>query len=124
FPGAGLLVLSAWCLGVLNSHRKFFLSYTAPVVWNLSIITTLIWFGGRDDFHLATYAAWGSVIGSALQFGVQMPMVLSLIKTLRPVLDVFSDNVRTVLRNFVPVFMSRGVVQISAFVDTMLAGFI
>src|SRR5438105_4933842 len=26
FPGAGLLVLSAWCLGVLNSHRKFFLS--------------------------------------------------------------------------------------------------
>src|SRR5215510_4173348 len=23
FPGAGLLVLSAWCLGVLNSHHKF-----------------------------------------------------------------------------------------------------
>src|ERR1043166_2830164 len=40
FPGAGLLVLSAWCLGVLNSHRRFFLSYTAPVVWNLAIIAT------------------------------------------------------------------------------------
>ena len=26
FPGAGLFVLSAWCLGVLNSHRRFFLS--------------------------------------------------------------------------------------------------
>src|SRR5215471_13715920 len=38
FPGAGLLVMSAWCLGVLNSHRKFFLSYTAPVAWNLAII--------------------------------------------------------------------------------------
>ena len=25
FPGVGLLVLSAWCLGILNSHRKFFL---------------------------------------------------------------------------------------------------
>src|SRR5436305_808390 len=25
FPGAGLLVMSAWCLGILNSHRKFFL---------------------------------------------------------------------------------------------------
>src|SRR5579885_716028 len=23
FPGAGLLVLSAWCLGILNSHRRF-----------------------------------------------------------------------------------------------------
>ena len=124
FPGAGLLVLSAWCLGVLNSHRRFFLSYTAPVVWNLAIIATLIWFGGRDDFHLATYAAWGSVVGSGLQFGIQLPTVLALIRRLRPVFDIATQNVRTVLRNFFPVFMSRGVVQVSAFVDTMLAGLI
>jgi len=132
FPGAGLLVLSAWCLGVLNSHRRFFLSYTAPVVWNLAIIATLIWFGRAEDqvhlasfqFRLATLTAWGSVVGSALQFGVQMPTVLSLIKRLRPVLDIATENVRTVLRNFFPVFMSRGVVQISAFVDAMLAGLI
>lgn len=125
FPGAGLLVLSAWCLGVLNSHRKFFLSYTAPVVWNLAIIATLIWFGRREDqFHLATFTAWGSVVGSALQFGVQLPTVLKLIRRLRPVFDVATDNVRTVLRNFFPVFMSRGVVQISALVDAMLAGLI
>jgi putative peptidoglycan lipid II flippase len=125
FPGAGLLVLSAWCLGVLNSHRRFFLSYTAPVVWNLALIGTLIWFGrSEDQFHLATMAAWGSVLGSALQFAVQMPTVLKLIRRLRPVLDIASENVRTVLRNFFPVFMSRGVVQISAFVDAMLAGLI
>jgi putative peptidoglycan lipid II flippase len=125
FPGAGLLVLSAWCLGVLNSHRRFFLSYTAPVVWNLAIILALIWFGTREDqFRLATFAAWGSVVGSALQFGIQLPTVLRLIRRFRPVLDVASENVRTVLRNFFPVFMSRGVVQISAFVDAMLAGLI
>src|SRR5262245_45647151 len=125
FPGAGLLVLSAWCLGVLNSHRRFFLSYTAPVVWNLAIIATLIWFGRREDqFHLAILTAWGSVAGSALQFGVQMPTVLSLLRRLRPVFDIATQNVRTVLRNFFPVFMSRGVVQISAFVDAMLAGLI
>src|SRR3989449_5769763 len=125
FPGAGLLVLSAWCLGVLNSHRRFFLSYTAPVVWNLAIIATLVLFGNRkDQFHLATVTAWGSVAGSALQFAVQLPTILQLIGRLRPVLDIASDNVRTVLRNFFPVFMSRGVVQISAFVDAMLAGLI
>ena len=125
FPGAGLLVLSAWCLGVLNSHRRFFLSYTAPVVWNLAIIATLIWFGRRENqFNLAVITAWGSVAGSALQFAVQLPTVLKLIRRLRPVLDVASENVRTVLRNFFPVFVSRGVVQISAFVDTVLAGLI
>src|SRR4051812_5661277 len=44
FPGAGLLVFSAWCLGILNSHRRFFLSYTAPVLWNLAMILTLVFF--------------------------------------------------------------------------------
>jgi putative peptidoglycan lipid II flippase len=132
FPGAGLLVLSAWCLGVLNSHHRFFLSYTAPVIWNIAIIFSLIWFGGRgsrveassvDEFQfgLAEWVAWGSVIGSALQFTIQLPTVLRLIKRLRPVLEVKSKNVRTVIRNFFPVFFSRGVVQISAFVDALLA---
>lgn len=125
FPGAGLLVMSAWCLGILNSHRRFFLSYTAPVVWNVAIIATLVWFGGRaDEFHLAEVAAWGSVAGSGLQFAVQMPTVLKLIKRLRPVFDLASPNVRKVLNNFFPVFVSRGVVQISAFIDAMLAGLI
>lgn len=125
FPGAGLLVMSAWCLGVLNSHRRFFLSYTAPVIWNVAIIATLVWFGRRtDEFHLAEVTAWGSVAGSALQFGVQLPTVLNLIKRLRPVFDLASANVREVLKNFFPVFISRGVVQISAFIDAMLAGLI
>jgi putative peptidoglycan lipid II flippase len=64
------------------------------------------------------------VVGSALQFLVQLPTVFKLIKRLRPVFDTVSVNVREVIRNFFPVFMSRGVVQISAFVDSMLASFI
>src|SRR5437867_4762733 len=74
FPGAGLLVLSAWCLGILNSHRRFFLSYAAPVIWNVAMIATLIARGGLGDLdRLAVDLAWGSVVGSALQFGVQLP---------------------------------------------------
>jgi putative peptidoglycan lipid II flippase len=122
FPGAGLLVLSAWCLGVLNSHRRFFLSYSAPVLWNLVIIATLIGFGrSASGYDLAQYAAWGSVAGSALQFGVQMPIVLRLLHGLALTLDRTSAAVRTVVSNFVPVFVGRGVVQISAYVDTVLA---
>ncbi len=125
FPGAGLLVLSAWCLGVLNSHHRFFISYTAPVAWNLAMIASLLIFGRRvGQFPLAEYVAWGSVIGSALQFGVQLPTVLRLVQRLRPTIDVASKHVRTVIRNFFPVFMSRGVVQISAFVDAILASFL
>ncbi|HLL75324.1 MAG TPA: murein biosynthesis integral membrane protein MurJ [Pyrinomonadaceae bacterium] len=130
FPGAGLLVMSAWCLGVLNSHRRFFLSYTAPVIWNCAIIAALALSGtpvhGTSPDNLAVwgavarYTAWGAVVGSALQFGVQLPTVFRLLGGLRPSLRT-DANVRTVVRNFVPVFLSRGVVQISAFVDEMIA---
>ena len=124
FPGAGLLVFSAWCLGILNSHRRFFLSYTAPVIWNAAMIATLMLFGGAKLNTLAVDLAWGSVIGSALQFGVQLPVVLRLARKLRLRLDTRATHVREVLRNFVPVFFSRGVVQISAYVDQVIASMV
>ena len=125
FPGAALLVLSAWCLGVLNSHHRFFISYTAPVAWNAAIIAALLYFGNSVDLDsLAAATAWGSVIGSALQFGVQVPTVLRLIHHFRPVLTLANPQVRQVLNSFFPVFVSRGVVQISAFVDAFLASFL
>jgi putative peptidoglycan lipid II flippase len=121
FPGAGLLVCSAWCLGILNSHRKFFLSYTAPVIWNAAMIATLIVFRRAGASGLAIRLAWGTVLGSALQFGVQLPEVLRLVRNLRLVWDTKSQQVREVIRNFAPVSVSRGVVQISAYVDLALA---
>jgi putative peptidoglycan lipid II flippase len=125
FPGAGLLVLSAWCLGILNSHGRFFMSYAAPVLWNAAMIATLIGFGSRtSQFPLAESLAWGSVAGSALQVSIQLPSVLRLVKHLRLSLDVAVPGVWTVVRNFVPVFISRGVVQISAYVDALLASFL
>jgi putative peptidoglycan lipid II flippase len=122
FPGVGMLVPSAWCLGILNSHRKFFLSYTAPLAWNAAMIVTLLWFGGTQLERLAVILAWGSVVGSVLQFGVQLPLVLRLAYKLRITLDTRSEHVREVVRNFLPVFLSRGVVQISAYIDVWLAG--
>ncbi len=125
FPGVGLLVLSAWCLGILNSHGKFFLSYVAGVIWNAAIIITLLVFGSRSGLsRLAVYTAWGSVIGSGLQFAAQLPIALSLVKRLRFVFGIYDSNVRTILRNFLPVFVSRGIVQLSAFIDAFLASFL
>jgi len=122
FPGAGLLVFSAWCLGVLNSHRRFFLSYTAPVLWNAAMIATLWIFGARyGQFPLAQILAWGSVVGSALQVAIQLPVVLALLRGFHFTLHFGAENIRTVVRNFGPVFISRGVVQISAFIDALLA---
>jgi len=122
FPGAGLFVFSAWCLGILNSHRRFFLSYTAPVVWNAAMIATLLGFGARyTQFSLAIALSWGSVVGAALMVVIQLPVVLRLLHGLHLSFAFHLESVRTVVRNFFPVFFSRGVVQISAYVDALLA---
>jgi putative peptidoglycan lipid II flippase len=126
FPGVGLLVLSAWCLGVLNSHRKFFLSYVAPVFWNFAMIATLVACGqmGFARTELAVALAWGTVAGSALQFLVQVPFVFKYARELRFVIESGLAPVREVFRNLGPVVLSRGVVQLSAYIDGMIASFL
>src|SRR5208282_4420267 len=106
-------------------HRKFFLSYTAPVLWNIAMIAGMIAFGvGRAQNSLVVITAWASVVGSALQVAVQLPTVLKLLGGLKLSLAHGAEHVRTVIRNFVPVFISRGVVQISAYIDAFLASWL
>ena len=122
FPGTGLVVMSAWCLGILNSHRRFFLSYTAPVLWNFAIIATLIIYGhSSSEFDLAIKTGWGLVAGSFLQLFVQVPATFKLLKltTIKVVLK--SIEVKTIIKNFIPSLISRGVVQISSYIDNILA---
>ena len=122
FPGTGLLVMSAWCLGVLNSHHRFFASYAAPVAWNAVIIAALLMYGGhRGQHNLAITVAWGAVIGAGLQLAVQLPQTIALVKALRIDFRRLADPLRMVLNNFVPVVTGRGVVQISGYVDNLLA---
>jgi putative peptidoglycan lipid II flippase len=125
FPGAGFLVASAWCLGVLNSHGKFLLSYTAPVAWNAAMIATLLLFGRAhaDDLdRLALYLAWGSVGGSFLQLAVQWPFARALTRRGGPL--ALSKHVRQMARNFMPIAISRGAVQITGFIDQWIASFL
>lgn len=86
------------------------------------IIGALILFGGRQPQNqLAVTVAWGMVAGCALQLVVQLPSVFRLLGKFRPAVDLTSPHVRDVLRNFGPVVATRGVVQISAYIDNMLA---
>src|SRR5258708_8647375 len=121
FPGVGALVMSAWCLGILNSHCRFFLSYTAPVAWNLCIIAGLLIFRSTDSLaQLVIYVGWSSVVGSLAQLLVQVPTVLRVPNRLHFSLKLASPPVPNLLHNFVPLFLSRGVVYLSASLVSVL----
>ena len=127
FPMTGVLVLSAWALGVLNSHRRFLLSYTAPVLWNLAIIAALLWRGAgqrESDDAILLAACVGALVGGVLQFLVQLPLVLRLLGGLRPSLDTRLAGVRDALRAFGPVVAARGGAQLSAYLDIVLSSFL
>lgn len=122
FPMTGLLVLSAWALGILNSHRNFFVPYFAPVLWNVAMIATLLVFGGRlRPGALVTALAWGALLGGALQFAIQLPWVLRLERGLRIGWETRLEPVREAIRNAGPAILGRGVVQVSGYVDMVLA---
>ena len=124
FPGAGLLVLSAWCLGVLNSHHQFLLSYAAPVMWNAAMIATLRGVRRRDRRCRAWPCCWRGDRSSAARCSsrVQLPIGRCASRPTFASRSIVARNTSArSARNFVPVFISRGVVQVSAYIDALLA---
>src|SRR5262245_19609260 len=122
FPMTGVLVLSAWALGILNSHRRFFLPYFWPVLWNAAIIATFVAFGSQLDLDgLLMAVSWGALVGGALQFAVQLPAVWRLDREIRIGTGKAEPAFKEAVRKAGPAILGRGVVQISGYVDLWLA---
>ncbi|MBW3552319.1 MAG: murein biosynthesis integral membrane protein MurJ [Gemmatimonadetes bacterium] len=125
FPMTGVLVLSAWSLGILNSHRRFFIPYVAPVLWNAVMIAVLLVLGpGREQPDLVMLLGWAALAGGGLQFLIQLPWVLRLERSLKLGVDARFDSARRTIRNAGPATLGRGVVQLSTYVDMILASFL
>lgn len=121
FPMSGLMIAGAWCLGVLTSHRRFFLPFAAPVLWNLAQIAGLLWAASAGWDSLIVVLAWSTLVGAALQVLVQVPGAARVAGTLVPSWRPSDPGVRTVARNAGPVAAGQGIFQISSLVDVILA---
>jgi putative peptidoglycan lipid II flippase len=134
FPMTGLLVLSVWALAILNSNRRFFLPYFAPVLWNSAIVAALLIAGHRlagnnlagtqgaaAQIQLFKAACWGAFAGGFLQFAIQLPMVLGILRGFRPSLSLSVPGVRQALAAWWPAVAGRGVVQLAGYIDLFLA---
>ncbi|WP_437840989.1 murein biosynthesis integral membrane protein MurJ [Sorangium sp. So ce1153] len=127
FPMTGLLVLSAWGLGVLNAHRRFFLPYAAPVAWSAAQIAGLLacgaWLGMRGE-PLAEALAWSAFAGAALQLALLLPAARALLGGLTPRLDARDPSIREAGGKLPAALLGRGIIQVSGLVDTLLVSFL
>ena len=120
FPMSGVMIAGAWCLGILTSHRRFFLPFAAPVLWNLSQIVGLL-LGARQGWDpLIVVLAWSTLVGSLLQVAVQLPAVRGVLGTLRPRIDTGFEPTHRAMRNAGPVAIGQGIFQISSITDAIL----
>ncbi|MEP6764814.1 MAG: murein biosynthesis integral membrane protein MurJ [Gemmatimonadaceae bacterium] len=123
FPMTALMVLSGWCLGIQNSHRRFFWSYASAAMWNVAQIVFLLWRGPSAPLlrELAVGLAWATLVGSILQVVAQLPEVLKLVRPIRLSLDKTTPGVAETLKNVLPVVTALGVVQLSSLIDVQIA---
>src|SRR5206468_9913965 len=107
FPMSGLMVVSAWCLGILNTHRRFFLPYAAPALWNVAGIAAMMaaaaWLSGRGFspaeqlYRMSLALAWGTVLGSILQIAIQLPSCWKLLGGIPVRVSLATEGVRDVI---------------------------
>lgn len=123
FPMTAVMVLSGWCLGIQNSHRRFFWSYASAALWSIAQIVLLVAWGRQAATleQLAVWLAWATLAGAALQVAAQLPEVLRLHGALRPSIRRDAEGVPAVMRNVLPVVFALGVTQISSFIDLVIA---
>lgn len=125
FPMTGVLVIGAWALGVLNTHRRFFLPYAAPVVWSLAQVAAVVIAAAREGASpsgLAAAVGWGALGGAILQVAVMLGPVRGLLGAVSPRLDLADAGLREAAAKLPASLVGRGVMQLSALVDTALVG--
>jgi putative peptidoglycan lipid II flippase len=121
-------------MGILNTLDQFTLPALAPIVWNVVIIGSLVFYwlryGAPDDpaggvDYRGFYAlAWGVMVGTVAELAIQVPAVWRRMEG--PALSVALGHpaVRQVGRLLFPVVLSLGIVNFNALIDTVIASYI
>jgi putative peptidoglycan lipid II flippase len=85
--------LSSFMTGILQSHHRFLLPATAPIAYNLGIITGIVALSPIVGIY---GPAIGVVLGALLHFMIQLPLALRLGFRLRLVVDLAHPGVRRI----------------------------
>lgn len=123
FPFLFFISLAAFAKGVLNSLKSFFVPALAPVVLNISIITSALFIAPGFEIPLLAVAAAVSA-GGALQIVIQVPDLIKKGFLVWPVFSFAHQGLRKILRLLLPAILGMGVAQINIFISTIFVSFL
>lgn len=123
FPYLFFIGLAALSMAILNCFHIFGVPAATPILLNISIIVCSIGAVWRLPYfhHPAEALAVGILIGGALQFLVQVPLLVKQGMRFHFGISLTHPGMRSVARLMVPGFFGIGISQVNFFVDTIFA---
>jgi putative peptidoglycan lipid II flippase len=115
-----LVSLSAVVMGMLNSFGRFGIPALSPAMFNLGIVVCVVVL--HDQLRLPIYSmAIGVLVGGLAQLAVQLPLLLRLGFTFRPVLSFLDESFKRVLRLLAPMVIGLSAGRVNILVSTLIA---
>ena len=124
FPFLIWVSLAAVAMGLLNSKGKFGVPACASMFFNLASIVLGVW--GyftlpRMGLHPVTGMAFGVLIGGAMQFLIQVPLMRRCGFRYHLLIGFRDVRVRQVVRLIVPMILGVAALQVNLFVNSIFA---
>ncbi|MBI9099287.1 MAG: murein biosynthesis integral membrane protein MurJ [Spirochaetaceae bacterium] len=113
-----LVSISAVIMAVLNSHSKFLVPALAPILFSVSVITSLILF--HEKYGIFAMAI-GVLAGGVGQILFQLPLYIKLHYSLRPQFNFKNEDFRRVLKQWFPVLATSSIFAINFQVAILIA---
>ena len=112
------LLLSNFVTSLLQSYQRFLLPALAPVIYNLGVVTGILFLSSTFGIYAA---AIGTIIGGVFHLLIQLPLIPVLGIKYSFSFDVNYSGVKDIWKLTVPRLFGIGAIQIQALVDTVLA---
>ena len=123
FPYILFISLSALIAGILNTFQRFAIPSLTPVLLNIVLIISAIWFAPLFADPV-TALAWGVLIGGVVQLAFQLPFVHKLGLLPRPRFKRGHKGVKKIMRLMAPAILGSSAAQINLLLNTFIASFL
>jgi len=112
--------LSAFCMGLLNTHGLFALPAGAPIILNITMIAGALFISPYLEEPIYGLAI-GVLLGGLLQLAVQLPQTFRHGLRFTRVFDWKDPGILKVAKLLGPAIIAFGVYEISLLIETLLA---
>jgi len=127
FPFLLMVAIAALAMGMLNAKHRFGVPASASMMFNIGSIVGGVGLAYCFDPHFGPAAikgiAFGTLIGGAAQWLIQVPSLHSIGYRYEPILDWHDPGFQRVVKLVGPAVLGASAVQINVFVDNWFASF-